>query len=156
MRRLLFSISAPWRSSASWHARLCRGPRRERVGDHHRGKGLQPVHRRVLRQPRHSRHVIKENASPEPIVHNNLHLEATGESSGDAYVYNTTINSPVHVAADGSYTRTKLVNFVLVSKGNSPNMRITFRLHQVFASDGTLISETSDFSLDCRGSRREC
>ena len=96
--------------------------------------------------------VLKENASPEPSVHINLHLEAIGESSGDAYVYNTTINSPVHVAADGSYTADQLVNFVLVSKGSSPNMRITFRLHQVFASDGTLISETSDFSLDCRGS----
>ena len=96
--------------------------------------------------------VLKENASPEPSVHINLHLEAIGESSGDAYVYNTTINSPVHVAADGSYTADQLVNFVLVSKGSSPNMKITFRLHQVFASDGTLISETSDFSLDCRGS----
>ena len=96
--------------------------------------------------------VLKENASPEPSVHVNLHLEAIGESSGDAYVYNTTINSPVHVAADGSYTADQLVNFVLVSKGSSPNMKITFRLHQVFASDGTLISETSDFSLDCRGS----
>ena len=96
--------------------------------------------------------VLKENASPEPSVHVNLHLEAIGESSGDAYVYNTTINSPVHVAADGSYTADQLVNFVLVSKGSSPNMRITIRLHQVFASDGTLISETSDFSLDCRGS----
>ena len=95
--------------------------------------------------------VLKENASPEPSVHVNLHLEAIGESSGDAYVYNTTINSPVHVAADGSYTADQLVNFVLVSKGSSPNMRITFRLHQVFASDGTMISETSDFSLDCRG-----
>ena len=96
--------------------------------------------------------VLKENASPEPSVHINLHLEAIGESSGDAYVYNTTINSPVHVAADGSYTADQLVNFVLVSKGSSPNMKITIRLHQVFASDGTLISETSDFSLDCRGS----
>ena len=96
--------------------------------------------------------VVKENASPEPSVHINLHLEAIGESSGDVYVYNTTINSPVHVAPDGSYTADQLVNFVLVSKGSSPNMRITFRLHQVFASDGTLISETSDFSLDCRGS----
>src|SRR4249919_41070 len=27
--------------------------------------------------------VIKENASPEPSVHTNLHLEAIGESSGD-------------------------------------------------------------------------
>ena len=96
--------------------------------------------------------VLKENASPEPSVHVNLHLEAIGESSGDAYVYNTTINAPVHVAADGSYTADQLINFVLVSKGSSPNMKITFRLHQVFASDGTLISETSDFSLDCRGS----
>ena len=96
--------------------------------------------------------VLKENASPEPSVHVNLHLEAIGESSGDAYVYNTTINSPVHVAADGSYTADQLVNFVLVSKGSSPNMKITIRLHQEFASDGTLISETSDFSLDCRGS----
>ena len=96
--------------------------------------------------------VVKENASPEPSVHINLHLEAIGESSGDAYVYNTTINSPVHVAADGSYTADQLINFVLVSKGSPPNMKITFRLHQVFASDGTLISETSDFSLDCRGS----
>ena len=96
--------------------------------------------------------VLKENASPEPSVHVNLHLEAIGESSGDAYVYNTTINAPVHVAADGSYTVDQLVNFVLVSKGSSPNMRITVRLDQVFTSDGTLISETSDFSLDCRGS----
>ena len=95
--------------------------------------------------------VIKENTSPEPSVHNNLHLEAIGESSGDSYVYNTTINSPVHVAADGSYTADQTVHVILVSKGSSPNMRITFRLHQVFASDGTLISETSDFSLDCRG-----
>ena len=96
--------------------------------------------------------VLKENASPEPSVHVNLHLEAIGESSGDAYVYNTTINAPVHVAADGNYTADQLVNFVLVSKGSSPNMKITIRLRQVFASDGTLISETSDFSLDCRGS----
>jgi hypothetical protein len=95
--------------------------------------------------------VLKENASPELSVHVNLHLEAIGESSGDAYVYNTTINSPVHVAADGSYTADQTVHFILVSKGDSPNMRITVRLHQVFASDGTLISETSDFSLDCRG-----
>ena len=94
---------------------------------------------------------LQENASPEPSVHVNLHLEAIGESSGDAYIYNTTINSPVHVAADGSYTADQLVNFVLVSKGSSPNMKITIRLHQEFASDGTLISETSDFSLDCRG-----
>ena len=94
----------------------------------------------------------RKTPPPEPSVHINLHLEAIGESSGDAYVYNTTINSPVHVAADGSDTADQLVNFVLVSKGSSPNMRITFRLHQVFASDGTLISETSDFSLDCRGS----
>ena len=61
--------------------------------------------------------VVKENASPEPSVHINLHLEAVGESSGDVYVYNTTINSPVHVAADGSYTADQLVNFVLVSRG---------------------------------------
>jgi len=96
--------------------------------------------------------VLKENASPELSVHVNLHLEAIGESSGDAYVYNTTINSPVHVAADGSYTADQVVHFMLVSKGDAPNMRITFSLHQVFASDGTLISETSEFALDCRGS----
>jgi len=95
--------------------------------------------------------VLKDTASPQPSVHNNVHLEGIGESSGGAYVYNTTINSHVHVAADGSYTADQAVHFILVSKGNAPNMRITFLLHQAFASDGSLISETSDFSLDCRG-----
>ena len=71
--------------------------------------------------------------------------------SGDAYVYNTTINAPVHVAADGSYAVNQLVNFVLISKGSSPNMRITISLDQVFASDGTLISETSDFFVGLTG-----
>ena len=88
----------------------------------------------------------------ESTSHNNVHLVGIGETSGVAYVGNNTINAPVHVAADGSYTADLRVHISLVSMGSSPNAQTTIRLHQVFDSDGNLISETSDFSSDCRGS----
>ena len=84
--------------------------------------------------------------------HANVHLEGIGETSGVAYVGNNTTNAPVHVAADGSYRANLLVHVSLVSKGSSPNSQITIRLHQVFDSDGNLISERSRFSSECRGS----
>jgi len=87
----------------------------------------------------------------EGFSHNNVHYEGIGESTGAVYVGITTINAPVHVASDGTVTADLLINLNLVSIGDAPNMRLTFRLHQVFDSSGNLISETSDFSLDCRG-----
>jgi hypothetical protein len=87
----------------------------------------------------------------EGFSHNNLHYEGIGESSGAVYVGITTINAPVHVASDGTIRADLRINLNLVSIGSAPNMRITISLHQVFDSSGTLISETSDFSLDCRG-----
>ena len=88
----------------------------------------------------------------ESISHNNVHLVGIGETSGVAYVGSNTINAPVHVAADGSYTADLRVHVSLVSMGSSPNAQTTIRLHQVFDADGNLISETSDLSSDCRGS----
>jgi len=88
----------------------------------------------------------------ESTSHNNVHLVGIGETSGVAYVGSNTINAPVHVAADGSYTADLRVHVSLVSMGGSPNAQTTIRLHQVFDADGNLISETSDFSSDCRGS----
>ncbi len=84
--------------------------------------------------------------------HDNVHYVGTGESSGLVYVGNTTIHAPVHVAPDGTITADLSVNLRIASKGSAPNLRLTVSLHQVFDSSGNLISETSDFSLDCRGS----
>jgi len=96
--------------------------------------------------------VAKENASPELSVHSNTHLVAIGELSGEAYVYDAAINSPVRVAADGSYTVDQRVHASLVSTGRSPNLRITVKIDQVFDSGGNLISSTVDVAFDCQGS----
>jgi hypothetical protein len=87
----------------------------------------------------------------EGFSHNNVHYVGIGESSGRVYVGNTTIKAPVHVAPDGTITADLFVNLRLVTKGNAPNLQLTLSDEQVFDSSGILISETTDFSLDCRG-----
>lgn len=84
-------------------------------------------------------------------AHDNVHYVGVGESSGVTYVGNNTINAPVHPSAHGTFTADFMVTINLVSTGSAPNQRLTLSDQQVFDSSGNLISETTSFSMVCRG-----
>ena len=89
---------------------------------------------------------------PGPFSHLNVHWVGIGESSGVAYVSDTTINTPAHRSPDGTFTADFLVNLNVVSQGASSNAIFKLADHQVWDSSGNLISETTNISSACRGS----
>jgi hypothetical protein len=89
---------------------------------------------------------------PGPFSHLNVHWVGIGETSGVAYVSDTTINAPAHRSPDGTFTFDFLVNLNVVSAGGSSNATFKLADHQVYDSSGNLISETTNVSSACRGS----
>ena len=87
--------------------------------------------------------------------HSNVHFTAVGESSGAAYVDNTSINAVVHAGPGGTFTASFTVYLNLVSMGSSPNQRLIFSDDQVFDSSGNLISETTVSSVECQAADRD-
>ena len=89
---------------------------------------------------------------PGPFSHLNVHWVGIGETSGVAYVSDTTANAPAHRSPDGTFTFDFLLNLNVVSKGASSNAIFKLADHQVWDSSGNLISETTNVTSACRGS----
>lgn len=83
--------------------------------------------------------------------HFNIHVTATGETTGTNYVGNQEEHLTENFNSGGSITVTEPFTFSEISKGSAPNFIEHALYHVTVNPDGTVTSFIDTYSAECRG-----
>lgn len=81
-------------------------------------------------------------------LHQNIHVDATGLSSGAKYVGLQNDNLQLNLAAGAN--QTEQFRFRLVSQGKAENLWATAKFHITINANGVVTSFLNSFTVECR------
>jgi hypothetical protein len=83
-------------------------------------------------------------------THYQIHVNGTGQTSGDTYQLIGVIHESINGMVGVEYTETIVVNGRIIGQGPGNNILVLMNYHLTVNPDGTVISFVDNFRIECR------
>ncbi len=95
--------------------------------------------------------IVTKNGITHFSFHVRAHLDGVGVTSGESYTLNASTLEEQNSKGDFPAEANIVLHELLVSRGGSPNEKVTIRIHITINANGDVVVDRSDMSDDCEG-----